>query len=556
MKKYLIYLSLLISFFIFSNNVKAESTPKYDITYTENAIQNYKYYQDNSDRYTWLNSSSTYVDRNGYLFYDTKDRYIIIADHNKSYFFALQGDNYYTFNNFMSYQVSYDCFYLIFSEGEGVTNYAKSGTQYYKANSDTFFVKIGHDNNYVNIDMTKTDIKFRNADSEDGFTFYTITRPWADDVFGLASSYDLYTQSSFSSTTKTKIYNKTFDILDIIPIAEFNEVKKNTSIDFNGNEYVSSIDFLISFNVFNEKYKYYYGYESDDITNEITENNKIINVDHNCNLYVKITKDDQVYYYSLTVTGIENNVTSEDVEFSHTGKDGTEKKYNKLLKIPVSKFYDKKNNTWKDYNLTFLSKEMNSVESNFYITLHSNKTSGIDLPLLVSFRENIDDITVEHSTIKDLADSINQDILNGVDIAKSSVDNKCQISNLPIEKDVFNDNSTYYNKIMFYVTQCDFLKNKTLDDIKNDYIYVYYNARIYESKSSLDKKYEDNPGEFTEANDFASFMMKSLNFFITPIQTIFRLITIFFNNLPYKVRYCIFACFVLVLALAIFRFLL
>lgn len=217
MKKYLIYLSLLISFFIFSNNVKAESTPKYDITYTENTIQNYKYYQDNSDRYTWLNSSSTYVDRNGYLFYDTEDRYIIIADHKKSYFFALQGDNYYTFNNFMSYQVSYDCFYLIFSEGEGVTNYAKNGTQYYKANSDTFFVKIGHDNNYVNIDMTKTDIKFRNADSEDGFTFYTITRPWANDVFGLASSYDLYTQSSFSSTTKTKIYDKTFTLKEYKP---------------------------------------------------------------------------------------------------------------------------------------------------------------------------------------------------------------------------------------------------------------------------------------------------------------------------------------------------
>lgn len=505
--KILILIIPIISFFIFSNNVKAE----------EIVIGEYK-----------SSSSKTY-----YLKIDIENKKI------KRYL-----------NNDLTREMSYDGYdYIACYNGFVYSCYFSEKPLILKNNPSTNSKTLYYEKNSSYVHYSSKNYS-GTCSSDDYCPVENFDTVIIGNYYQVAWNYNLFDYETGEYIERDNLSSY------FMPKAVFKKEKENKNTDLDGNEYVSSIDFSISFNIFNDKYKYYYGYESNDITNEITENNKIINVDHNCNLYVKITKDEQVYYYSLTVTGIENNVTSEDVEFSHTGKDGTEKKYNKLLKIPVSKFYDTNTNTWKDYNLTFLSKEMNSVESNFYITLHSNKTSGIDLPLLVSFRENIDDITVEHSTIKDLADSINQDILNGVDVAKSSVDNKCQISNLPIEKDVFNDNSTYYNKIMFYVTQCDFLKNKTLDDIKNDYIYVYYNARIYESKSSLDKKYKDNPGEFTEANDFASFMMKSLNFFITPIQTIFRLITIFFNNLPYKVRYCIFACFVLVLTLAIFRFLL
>ena len=221
MKKYLIYLSLLISFFIFSNNVKAEATPEYEFSYLENEIQTYKYYEANSERYKRLNPKYQYVSSNGYTYFDEEDRSLIIADSKHSYIIPLQGDYNYTYNNFMIYQSGSTGLFIALSTGDGPTAYkgTLNGNYWWKANSDTYMIRYSHGSDGVDF-SNKSDFscEFFNSSSESGF--------WASPAYGLqiwnysygyASTFDLYLQGSFSSTTKTKKADKTMTLKEYKP---------------------------------------------------------------------------------------------------------------------------------------------------------------------------------------------------------------------------------------------------------------------------------------------------------------------------------------------------
>ena len=132
---------------------------------------------------------------------------------------------------------------------------------------------------------------------------------------------------------------------------------------------------------------------------------------------------------------------------------------------------------------------------------------------------------------------------------------ECKITKLPYQHNIYNDNTNYYNVLQLIPTNCTNDFNYSLSDFRNDYIYVYYNARVYKDLSSLKEDYKTNNDNYENDSpeSFVNSVSQALSYFLKPIKEIFKLVTYFFNNLPFQIRYMFMAIFVIGIILIVFK---
>ena len=334
-----------------------------------------------------------------------------------------------------------------------------------------------------------------------------------------------------------------------INITKFGETSVN---DAFGNEKISSITYNINFTTFNlNNYKYLYSFNNKDWTS-ISENDYKLLVKENGTFYVKVTDMNDNYITSATFTttgidGVPPNIIN-DVNFE---KDGVT--YNHLLKIPVKYLYNQKERKFKDYSVYFLSKSKDDPNSEFYITLE-NEGEGKELPVIVNFYENIKDISQVIIDKGQTAGSSGNYHTSGG--GRHDIGGTCDPSNLPYQTRIYNDNTNYYNILYLKFNSCSDYE-VSLSDFSTTYVYVYYNARLYENLDSITKDYEDNPDNFESSDkNFVDYISTALNYFVVPVKEIIKLVTYFFNGMPPILRYMFITLFIVGIVLIVYQLLL
>lgn len=342
-----------------------------------------------------------------------------------------------------------------------------------------------------------------------------------------------------------------------ISITKLEEFKTN---DLFGNEYITSVKYSLNFSIFDtSKYKYLYSLDKDINTSSlnpiiINENNLEVLISKNCVIHIKIldNNDNYITSSSFIISGLSNSppIVEKDVNYENGGIT-----YNNLIKIPIEYLYDSNNLKFNSYNLFFLSKSKEDPTSDFYITL-LNEKEGKEIPLIVDFRENIKDIsTYENEDIEQNTGSSGG--ANSSGGGRHDTFQSCEKTSIPYQKTIFNDNTNYYNVLHLQLYNCKYTEKLYLKDFSTTYIYVYYNARIYEDLESIVNDYDTNRDNFENSDkSFIDYIKTSLNYFIVPVREIFKLITYFFNGLPSIIRYMFITIFIISVILIIFKLLL
>lgn len=364
----------------------------------------------------------------------------------------------------------------------------------------------------------------------------------------LGNNYNLVGNHTIYDVVDNSVY---FSNIPDINITIFSE---NSVNDLFGHEYISSISYNINFSSFDlTKYKYLYSFNSNEWL-EITENDYKLLVKENGIFYIKVTdfEDNYITSSTFTTTGIDGIPPSivNDINYDVGGIT-----YQNLIKIPISYLYNKDTLNFKSYSLFFLSKSKEDPTSDFYITL-LNENEGKEIPLIVDFRENIKDIsTYENEDIEQNTGSSGG--ANSSGGGRHDTFQICEKTSIPYQKTIYNDNTNYYNVLYLRLFDCKYTEKLYLDDFSTTYIYVYYNARIYENLESIVNDYNTNKDNFENSDkSFIDYIKTSLNYFIEPVREIFKLITYFFNGLPSIIRYMFITIFIISVILIIFKLLL
>ena len=524
-KKYLYIIPIIAFTFIFGvNNVKAENIKH--IEYTE-PISNISFnYNLDIDKYPYY-----------YLTMRTK------TDSNKKYLsFSLSyADKNFYYNGL---QVS-NC-------GNGLSTYCYGWLKNTNGTYNTYTIDYNISNINDNIIKNSTSnqlIALYNYENWKSYVtnfnnWLSFNSPYIDGNMPILISHDLLDNSNNLVISKDYINNNSgYNPIPEINITKFSE---NSVEDAFGNESVTSIVYNINFSSFTiGNFKYLYSFNTEEWFT-ITENDYKLLVKQNGTFYIKVTDLNNNYITSSTFTtiGIDGAPPTIEKDVNYEIDNIT---YQNLIKIPISYLYNTDTLNFDTYKIYFLSKSKEDVTSDFYITL-LNEKEGKEIPLIISFQENLQDITKDESSMG----SSGRGFYSG-----GGRHDTCNITPMPYKKTIHNDNTNYYNMLYLTLYGCNYTENLYLEDFSTTYIYIYYNARLYGDFESIIEDYETNPDNFEDKNkNFIIYIKNSLNYFLDPISEIFKSLTYFFNGLPTIIRYMIITLFVLGVALIIFKLLL
>lgn len=324
----------------------------------------------------------------------------------------------------------------------------------------------------------------------------------------------------------------------------------------------------VSFSSFNtDKYKYHYKINNSnwiDITS-VTDNKSLIEVNENGTFIVEITDLEDNYIASSTfvITGLTTlEGLKEDGDYILKDDNNNNLNYTHRLKIPIS-YFKNSSEGWKNYKFYFMSKDIENKESNVYVTLEDNGSHTREFKfnvLLAENSNNLDDLDMLNKKVN--AESYDLYEKN----YKYNFENLKYYTKLPYYKTIVNDSPSNINLLVinteslsnsYYLDANQYHEGKTLNisDFSTRYVVIYYNARLYEDNGTLGGYYEDVYNDNDIGLSFAEYIKSSINYFISPIKEIFKIISYFFNSLPYQIRYMLIAIFTLIVTLILFKFL-
>lgn len=324
------------------------------------------------------------------------------------------------------------------------------------------------------------------------------------------------------------------------PYLDYYSNTLRVSYIFGGSDYIPYVSYLTNSDI--NQYGYWGPTSIQNGEINFTTNTQWNYLSNSIKQPTLVLPDIPVPDNGLNYDDLNSSGTIEEVEFTHNNITFTH-----LLKIKISDLYRSANSGYyKPYFLTYMSSISTGVESNFYITYDKTTNGKPNFPLSILFKENL-------GAIEKIANGSEEDPFSfeyyGNRLPECSIE-----SSIPLSHTTYNDSPNFYNYLLIYPTwYCGYYGDTWEPTIwGNDYIYIYYNARLYNDLDTLEQDFENNPSNFEETN-FFNYMVRSLDHFMGRIPSIFKLITIFFNSLPYEIRLMFIAVFTLIITLLIYK---
>lgn len=167
--------------------------------------------------------------------------------------------------------------------------------------------------------------------------------------------------------------------------------------------------------------------------------------------------------------------------------------YKNLLKIPISSLYE--NGVWKTYQFVFMSDTENTYNYDIRIELvpFSNINDNNPIPLQIYMGQEISDIKeyqekIQNSPTSDPDGYGGGFTMNGGTFGggggggrfdENDIYHSC--STLPISESSTFKSKLNYKVVTILTNSCSDISSLTPSDFTTEYIYIYYNARMYES---------------------------------------------------------------------------
>lgn len=571
MKNKIIFLFIFFISFFFINKVSALNLEDLEYEYEEGVSHLYSANED-YNLIASAEASSTKV----YLSND--NHYLVLLNLYKSYKINLSNDLY-TIENIFIHQSYYFVELYLFT-GNGFNDFhLKSTDTYDKSNnvSSSFFrLSLYGNSNSYNISKIYYDINN-----------VSVPFPLGGNVpfVNVLSTYDLYkgnTKVLESNLNYTPYHaNPTFDII------KQDYVYSNTL-----ETKIIGVDLRTYINNFNSDYTYYYRVNNGR-WNEIIEFNDDSNgtyfdyiLKENGTLYLEARDyyDDYITSATFTTYSIESMFSlKENGNYQFTDNNGLEKNYTTKIKIPIKYFYDNDSRKFlNNYDFYFLSKSEDDSFSDFMITREDNGKNTLLFPINVFISENAKDTKSIPNLIGKIGDLDRKAYLLN---EKYDYTELKSYTRLPYFYTVFNDSPEYINMIQINVSSLgeslvidrnernlsiygDFIDFSSgahflnINDFSTSYIVIYTNARIFDIDLTTNDSFSDFDNNYSLIYDsnnisddsyFFRSLSNALNWFLKPIQEIFKMITYWFNNIPFQLRYTFIVIFVFVVLLSILR---
>lgn len=376
---------------------------------------------------------------------------------------------------------------------------------------------------------------------------------------------------------------------------------KDYAVTIDDTYYVTSVDLDINFSsIDNDKYMYRYIKGNDESYTTLTLSqgtSYTVNFAENDSIKVEIlnleTKD-LVTSSTFTVSSISEYVNSDetiDISFKFVTKDINEYLYNSsVLYVPfkqkyyqLSKYYyiyfskvDFTNYTYEysiDNGVTWKNCHDDLIYNNSYF-IHYFLKNGDSIIVRVINVEDESINNIKSFTVSGI-ESIDDEEVGQQVIFTPSYDLKSPI--IYVDLGFINYDSSLYN--YYYQVYTDEESESNLIDITNDINcdtdlpYCYYEDIKVFNKGSIKvvitDKNDEQVANFTFTVDyykhidelnrdskktFLDSLRESLSYFTKPIGEIFKHITLFFNSMPMPLQYTFIACFIILIALYLFKF--
>lgn len=291
-------------------------------------------------------------------------------------------------------------------------------------------------------------------------------------------------------------YEKTLNIGDKIPFL----LDTKPTITFGKNDIGKNTFINVEFSIFDTN-KYIYEYSLYDTSNwtEISRNYFLKQVYQNGTMFVRILdRNTQEYVTSATFTF--NNVFpgSENIENNNGTYEHENKTYSNYIRIPVSDIYDQEKNVWKRQQYIFVADSKNNTKPKIDFYIYEKDKEDVSqsnpIPLLVYLNKNIMDLKEYMEKVANSPNSNPDGYGGGFSLGGGSFGggggggrfdddedtNSCTI--LPLTYEVEMDSFTHYLSLSLNFSTCQDLSTKTPADFTTEYIYIFYNGKLYKDE--------------------------------------------------------------------------
>lgn len=276
MKKFLTFsIILLVSIFVFNNNVKATDSYKNINSYVLENSYGYDYYNSN-DRYNLLKNYNNSIG----VFFDTEKNNIIMTKYNKDYIIPLKTDDYNTQDIVVEVD-DYNIKVYLFN-GQAFDSVSSDGTTYnFTALSDYAHIYIMGSSFYTSY--------YNEGKYARLFATYQIKY--------FASNFDIKYSSGGIAIAKT--FDTTFLEVPEINISKYKEIKDDENI-------ISEVIKISLSNIDDEEYNYYWKFEDSEWrkvdSSNFEENYTTYTIEQNGTFYFKIEDKNENIINSATYT--------------------------------------------------------------------------------------------------------------------------------------------------------------------------------------------------------------------------------------------------------------
>lgn len=283
MKKFLTFsIILLVSLFVFNNNVKAIDSYKNIKSYVLENTNGYDYYNSN-DRYNLLKNYNNSIG----VFFDTEKNNIIMTKYNKDYIIPLKTDDYNTQDIVVEVD-DYNVKVFLFN-GQAFDSVSSDGTTYnFTALSDYAFVYIMGSNFYTSYSNEGNYARLFASSQKKYF----------------ASNFNI--KYSYGNIAIAKTFDTTFLEVPEINITKEKEIKDDENI-------ISEVIKISLSSIDDEEYNYYWKFEDSEWrkvdSSNFEENYTTYTIEQNGTFYFKIEDKNENIINSATYTTININRT-------------------------------------------------------------------------------------------------------------------------------------------------------------------------------------------------------------------------------------------------------
>lgn len=307
-------------------------------------------------------------------------------------------------------------------------------------------------------------------------------------TFNIKENKTVYVQV-LNASDYSMVTSATYTIDGIIdkPSIYYNIISED-KVPESEKVYIVSKTLRTTFDIIdNEKYVYAYSLDGENWKKiKLVNGIKYFDLKFNQNETVRTkildrNTGDLITSSSFTVGGITGYESSDGVI------------YKNLLKIPISDLYE--SGTWKKYQFVFMSNTENTYNYDIRIELvpRSDINDNKPIPLQIYMGQEISDIKEYQEKIQNSPTSDPDGYGGGFTMNSGSFgggggggrfdenDTYQSCSTFPITESSTFKSKLNYKVVTILTNSCSDISSLTPSDFTTEYIYIYYNARMYES---------------------------------------------------------------------------